>query len=474
MIETVPLTPQSHETLQPGSAYMDAKNGVMLDMAMPDLGQNGLMAKINVGDSTLGVYRFPGSEDMVLLTAPDFDYEQFTSQITDNAIRQNFMVLQSGNGLTIGRTERGAGILGISEDKLVSRKQASISFQDNKLKINDEESSNGTLVEVSEEAMQREQAIKMIGDSAVSHELIKNHEFQVGGVWYKVTGKANGLRDVISVSSIDETGKQRNFAVYNSLSEGNLRVTQGLAKYGEGGKKSAYLKGSELSRANTYSQYTQETQLNPEFAEKLKLASEGLDNDAHVPIFEVDQDIEPSQDFADQLKTWTFPDGQLAGYLLKVKAGGLSKDQLEHDLGQGANLDDYVNNLNGLLARADVIPDFNSQPTKVTTSVHPKLGQVVGEVYERGGIEWHIAAAQGGQVWIDRIRIKGTEATAYGTDKNLIFSGILTSKPMDYSKQVDAVDPKYRKPVDRYEDISSFLATLEPVKRYIEVRLNAR
>jgi hypothetical protein len=52
-----------------------------------------------------------------------------------------------------------------------------------------------------------------------------------------------------------------------------------------------------------------------------------------------------------------------------------------------------------------------------------------------------------------------------------IDSGALTSKPFEYSAQCNLLDPKLIRPCEKdekYTDITPFLATLKPIRKYLE------
>jgi len=82
--------------------------------------------------------------------------------------------------------------------------------------------------------------------------------------------------------------------------------------------------------------------------------------------------------------------------------------------------------------------------------------------------EWQMAHVHNGKAaWIERIRLADAEVSAYGTDKQLVNSGILTSKPHDYSDQCDGLSVFMKKDLgNSYSDITPFLALLAPVANY--------
>ena len=73
------------------------------------------------------------------------------------------------------------------------------------------------------------------------------------------------------------------------------------------------------------------------------------------------------------------------------------------------------------------------------------------------------------------MRFADSQPTCFGTDSTLVYSGILTSKPLEYQKQADGIDPKYVRPTDsKYVNITPFLATLYPIKAYMSAKKTAK
>lgn len=307
-------------------------------------------------------------------------------------------------------------------------------------------------------------------------------EFNVGDVQYKVLGRDPGARKGLVMETVDpRDGRRRTFMVYHSQSEGGERVTQGSAYYTEGGESySHYLKGPE---ARAESQYTQDTQLHPDFINQLEKVFDTKRQEDAVPPTDLMQHVYSEQegdaliqDFADQVRTVPLKT-ELDGYLHALKAGALSTEDISRLVGsrsehaREAGLRRYIDNLNYALEASGVLPDFTSEPLGRKWGSHPSLGTFITNIYQSHvngrTVEWHVAQAEGGQVWIDRIRDADSMPTVYGTDDTMLYSGALTSKPYEYSDQVTGLPAEWRRDVNgSYTDISEFLNQLAPIKHF--------
>jgi hypothetical protein len=127
------------------------------------------------------------------------------------------------------------------------------------------------------------------------------------------------------------------------------------------------------------------------------------------------------------------------------------------------------------------VPDFSGGPIREYTGRHTLLGETTYREYEGTlngeAVVWTFAEAAGDRVWIQGIRYRDVLITDFGTYDRVIDSGILTSKPLEYTEQLGNLPVEYRRPVERtdggpshYEDITPLLAELEPIRRYREAR----
>lgn len=468
---------------QPEITKLDASKGLVFSLEdMSKFDPNGLVARVNMaGEETINLYYFPKQESqsatLLAINSKDVNSLFADSEDDNDNVKKQFITLHPGQETTLGRNQESSRILGLSDNRAISRSHVELSYDnDGKLRIKDLESTNGTEVEfadyspeIQEESEARHE--ERVGSVALGHEVVKNHEFKIGNVSYKAVGYFHTDRPYLKMQSVDEKGEKRSFLVYKSNSEGGLRVSQGTANYlsqPDNKQKQYLIKGSMGSVA----QYTQETQLNPEFASKLAVASEGVPevSDQEDIVFqEGNAEYEHAlDDFEAQIKVSDFDNSALAYLLHEIPAGMLSKEYFSELFANGGDIERYTAQLNHALANSNVIPDFSKEPSRVEQGDHYQLGPINYDVYDKNGVEWYMAVAND-VVWIDRIRIKDSEATAYGTDKNMIYSGLLTSKPIDYKQQTTGLPDKYVEamPSSRhYVKIDKFLATLEPIKRY--------
>lgn len=310
----------------------------------------------------------------------------------------------------------------------------------------------------------------------------KSYEYQVGDNTYKLVGRDPAGYWVLT--STDQNGQQRHFVVYRSQSEGSMRVSQGREAYTDENGKPAVrlLKGAELSPDF---QYTQDTQPHPEVLQKLRdILDTGADEAAVPPTTLLAGTFNEAQanyllgDFAAQQRTLPITP-QLHERLHRLRAGEFSAQMLAELAGSeepraiAAALNHEVAELNKTVDQANIIPDFSVRPDATSMEDHPELGVYASEVYRKtvNGrvLEWYMGRDPHGRVWVERIRFADSKANAYGTDAEVPYSGILTSKPLEYKKQASGLPSHLRRPVPgntRYDDITPFLNELSPIKRY--------
>ena len=124
------------------------------------------------------------------------------------------------------------------------------------------------------------------------------------------------------------------------------------------------------------------------------------------------------------------------------------------------------------------IPDFKYRPKYSYYSSHTLIeGKIKFEVFEGTlegrKIEWHMASDEKGRVWIDRINFSKGKISSYGVYEEVIDSGVLTNKPIEYRNQAGGLKEKDYRELNshpEYIDITPLLDNLEPIKRYREAR----
>lgn len=305
-------------------------------------------------------------------------------------------------------------------------------------------------------------------------------EFHLGNTTYHYLGKTND--DFMEFSSIADDGVKRSFLVYTSRSEGSPRVSQGGEIYEEDGElHTRLMKGPELSARQ---QYTQDTQLHPGFADKVSVLQEIRELRQlpirPTPIYESEEAERLLKDFDRQTETYLFGSKELDDQLRELPAGRQSVTDIKRITGfdpssqpddAATAILDKIDDLNNTLQTSGAMPDFSQPPNVMETTRHPILGNIIRETFEKSvnGVvyEWQMARDQNGRVWIDRIRFAKAEPTAYGTDRQMVYSGLLTSKPVDYKHQSDGLPTNLRQDMGNGDnDVSAFLKKLAPVQEY--------
>lgn len=118
------------------------------------------------------------------------------------------------------------------------------------------------------------------------------------------------------------------------------------------------------------------------------------------------------------------------------------------------------------------IPDFTQKPIKKYTFEHTLLGptevEIHSSVLEGRTIRWAMAKAKNtGQIWIESIYYPDSPITSYGTRAEVLNSGALTNKPLEYTKKTENLKDSEKKAFNnKYTDITPLLNNLEPIKQY--------
>ncbi len=121
------------------------------------------------------------------------------------------------------------------------------------------------------------------------------------------------------------------------------------------------------------------------------------------------------------------------------------------------------------------VPSFKNPPVRTDVSRQPPevftLETYIASLNGRP-VEWVMAYDRLGRVWIDRIAFLDIEVNSYGVMPEVIDSGCLTHKPIEYHSQVNALRPnEYANPRgDIYVDITPLLDNLAPIKAFRKAR----
>lgn len=308
-------------------------------------------------------------------------------------------------------------------------------------------------------------------------ETVNDKSFEIGGVSFEYKGRTPTGQLLTSVAG---DGLERQILVYLSQSGGSNRVSQGFeSRDGLYGRR--LMKGRELSHDP---QYTQDTQLHPLFAEKIGLIEESneLSNQfiATDRVFNAAEAEILLKDFEKQTEVIPLGNAELDSYLRTFRANEFEENTVFQMTGHNPRLESYavktelekiIRHLNNLIIKANIMPNFASYPKSTSLSEHPILGDMVRDTYEvkvgHKVHQWVMAHDLHGRAWIERIRLADAKISPYGTDKQLLYSGVLTSKPVDYKWQESGLPIEWRPVIGSgYVDISTFLKKLIPIEEY--------
>lgn len=128
------------------------------------------------------------------------------------------------------------------------------------------------------------------------------------------------------------------------------------------------------------------------------------------------------------------------------------------------------------------IPDFTQDPARELRQPNSLLGPLSFREYRgasaldretgrRRPLVWIMGEDGQGRAWVRHLHYADSEVNSYGVYSEVLESGILTSKPLEYIDQAGLLPEALRRPFNRdYVDISPTLTLLEPIRRYREAR----
>lgn len=305
-------------------------------------------------------------------------------------------------------------------------------------------------------------------------------EFQIGPNHYLYDGQS---QTGMHFRSVGEDGIVRPILVYRSSSQGVLRASQGIESYVgvDGQQHLRLMKGMELSGDG---QYTQDTLLHPDFQEMVSRAEETRSLRRMPPVREYVFDANSAEwylrDFESQVSVEPLGPPSLDKLLRKFTSTSMSKEDVKrltgfdpayHQQGAESAYMRQIAGLNAELEASGVIPDFTREPDDIQLTSHPQLGLVANETFRQAingrVVEWKMAHTKDGKAWIESIRFEDAKASPYGTDAELLYSGILTAKPLEYNNQCDGLPQSLRRNQGNgYSDITPFLEQLAPIAQY--------
>lgn len=284
-----------------------------------------------------------------------------------------------------------------------------------------------------------------------------NYDFMFSGI---VSDAAQRKHAVAYVK--DDAGKVSPRLFYKSVSDGGWRATPGV--YDDTG---AYSKGEDDKDGG----YVQLTKPMEEIVQYL----EATEKQGTIPI--------DGKDLRSLFKLQNLDRQGLNSFDQEVKVTRLQGRKLK------ALYDAYQPGVgfmkDGSKARqelAEVVLPKGFEPTFDTVerrydTAHSLAGKTKVKVYaaefEGRAIEWHMAESELGDVWIDKIAFKNAEVNSYGTANEVILAGALSTKPYEYSSQVERMakgaDFEYINS-STYVCMSPFWNNLKPIQRYRQNR----
>ncbi len=279
---------------------------------------------------------------------------------------------------------------------------------------------------------------------------------------------------VLALVPVKENGqtvlKRRFF--YKSNSDGGWRASP----YILGGK---YAKG--VGR-----HYTQETQPIPELNahfQKLEEAAGGVTK-VRMTEAEFDRYIDVGSPLLNQDAQGTMLAGFGKEVMFPSNVGMTNIGALQPGAAfkagaySGASDPAIVPKLANLTYPEGFVPDFGQAPAKTYTETHTLLGKIScrefqgGYLVEKGTgrkrpVIWTMAEDGSGRTWVKSIRYTDSKVNSYGVYDEVIDSGIITSKPLEYAEQSYKLPAEYRPDFNgQYVDITPALNMLKPIRDY--------
>jgi len=250
---------------------------------------------------------------------------------------------------------------------------------------------------------------------------------------------------------------------YKSNSDGGWRSCPGAK-----GERKRYSKGNGIH-------YTQETKPHEDLIAYLDAASKNhlsrYDGDIIQEYFSTSDGAKPEWDTFDVETARYYDRGTLAA-LQEYRPGYYATEYIGHN----AHLGDKFKDIDFTDPKlVDFVPDFTKGPQEKSTVSHTLLGDITTETYkgaELNGrpVKWVMAQDKAGRAWVDRITFDDDRVNSYGVHPEVIDSGALTNKPIEYASHatglVIGTESKY---FDKnYVDITPLLKNLGPIKEFIK------
>lgn len=177
-----------------------------------------------------------------------------------------------------------------------------------------------------------------------------------------------------------------------------------------------------------------------------------------------------------------FPRAQGITHLQRMQPGKIFALPEGWGWGSIANIQETLRQMINMRWPAGFIPDFTQAPSRVMHQPNSLLGPLTFREYRgahvveestgrRRPVVWVLGEDGQGRAWVRHLHYGDSAVNSYGVYADVLDSGILTSKPLEYSSQTGLLPELYRRPFNHeYSDISPALTLLEPIRRYRAAR----
>ncbi len=305
----------------------------------------------------------------------------------------------------------------------------------------------------------------------LTRDLLKEERFMPKEV-LEIDGKKFYMGDIFntekyeqSIMFVERNGKMMPRVFYKSNSDGGWRSCLGFVN-------GTYCKGINIH-------YTQETRPHEailEYFNRLKNDDKPSSEDLIFEKFSFKDRVrmEEIYSFDDEVSKYD-DDGVLNGPQQYKPGFGFSQEfRISEGLSTKVDVADFVHSCDNL--PEGFIPEFNKGPKNgPIQGENTLLGQIKIETYESvlngRKVDWKMAYDKEGRVWVDSIKFTDGEVNSYGIFSEVIDSGSLTNKPIEYKTRTDALDSTSAISFSSdYSDITPLIDQLRFIKDFRKAR----
>lgn len=296
-------------------------------------------------------------------------------------------------------------------------------------------------------------------------EVVGGRTFYFGPVTLKSTSNPQSVR-LECVAFVEIDGKLYPRIFYKSYSDGGWRASPGMAMDPSG---PIFSKGARKH----YTQETKPTELIVAYLEKAEAntitvpeaASAHFSGPVYLQnIVQYKSEVVVTQDVLDPSFAYT------------IGKGG--KTEFHMNAMKGFSPEATRMRLENITYPEGFVPNFEQSFVNNYLKNHSILGPSQVYVYEGKlngrTVEWHMAVDNENRVWIDAIRYQDAAISSFGTYSEVINSGVLTQKPVEYienivtvgERGVDYLPLPQNKQNAGYVDQTPLLGHLKPIQEF--------